>query len=462
MKLNNYLEFITESKLDLLLEANIAFSDNFKKALDDIKSPLSKEIRRIEGDEIDISTNYIEVDFDKDDVVKFIPDNKLKSDDNYTELSNGYLPSKELKRSEIKIGRFIRRLLTKAGVKFTDVDIEEFVNKYKSYIQVNNNAISRFDIVNGKDIKEYYAANRYSKILGTLGSSCMRYPKCQDYLNIYSDNTEVVSLIILRNEEDNSLIDGRALVWVLDDGRKFMDRVYKLEESQDVLFIKYANLNNLHYKRIQNSKEYFDLMLDGALVQEEANIKVNLGDSREYISYPYMDTMKYYNPNDGMLYNNQNVDDVDSCDLLTLEEVNGGDGSCSECGGVGEVECYGCEGSKTQECGDCDGDGEFDCRECDGDGSIKCDDCGGEGYYECGDCDGNGYILEDTDGEYYRCESCNGNGKNECGDCSGDGSNKCDDCNGNGKNECRECSGDGERECSECSGNGTVSCYECS
>jgi hypothetical protein len=74
-KITDYNEFILESKLELLLEANIEYTDKFKDILS-IDSPISTELYRLAGKEVDINTNYIDIDTDKKDVILFTPDNK--------------------------------------------------------------------------------------------------------------------------------------------------------------------------------------------------------------------------------------------------------------------------------------------------------------------------------------------------------------------------------------------------
>jgi hypothetical protein len=59
--------------------------------------------------------------------------------------------------------------------------------KYKTAIQIWNDAFDRFEIVSGDDIKKYYnEESYYTTGSGTLGTSCMRYSRCEEYLNIYS------------------------------------------------------------------------------------------------------------------------------------------------------------------------------------------------------------------------------------------------------------------------------------
>jgi hypothetical protein len=343
MKICNYFNFILESKLELLSEANIYFAKKFKDYLSSIDSPLSKKILNLYGKDIDINFNLIDVDLDKEDSVLFLPNDKIEtklsiidnrefeyiyskieykkfkrfeniknfkipnintigdvvftftmddfyflfSDSSNKAINDHFLPKiksngdfivfrfKEgeyvcdfitqtgflgktgigkAKPSSIKIGRFVKKLLDKSSISVTDKEIEEFVNKYKSLVRINNDAFLRFKEVNGEDIRKYYNVSYYDKNVGTLGNSCMRYDKCRKYFDIYVKNPDKVSLIILKSiksiiDEANSCISvdtrkmyisGRALLWNLDDGRKFMDRIYVSDSSEEELFKEYA------------------------------------------------------------------------------------------------------------------------------------------------------------------------------------------------------------------------------
>ena len=122
----------------------------------------------------------------------------------------------------MNVGRFVRAILTKTGIEVKPKDLEDFVSKYKATILIEKEAFTRFEIVNGEDIKKWYHVDNYDKELGTLGSSCMRYSKCRDFLDIYSSNTERCSLIILKSKIDDNKITGRALLWLDDKDRKFI------------------------------------------------------------------------------------------------------------------------------------------------------------------------------------------------------------------------------------------------
>ena len=552
-KIINYVEFITESKLMLLLEANIEYTNVFKEILNEIDSPISKKLLNLSGQEVDINRNYMTIDIDKEDSVVFLPDDKFKKlpiivedpghsysglakkamDNDLYPIKNIRVPNsgqiveivKELdkeeldklfsgsnpvpithirwkdsqgegemfytteelvrdtssiKSSDVKVGRFVTNLLTKAGIEFKPKEIEEFVDKYKSALKLKKESFNRFEIVKGEDIRKWYFKDNYKSEDGTLGSSCMRYAKCQKFLDIYVEN-DSVSLIILKSKTDNEKIIGRALLWdatlvndtedTEDSDIKFMDRIYINDSADTEFFIQFAIKNGFYYKKKQDYSATPLVFNKKILSDDESLIKVSIS-SGDYNYYPYIDTVKFYDSEDGILTN----DDSDGYEY-ELTDTDGGNGSCSECGGCGNVECSNCDGDGSAscddcngngnvECSDCDGYGEIDCNNCDGDGETQCSECDGAGNVECEECDGSGKDSEGDDCEYcddgrLECSSCEGEGREECSDCDGSGKNSCRECGGDGQVECQECYGRGENECHRCDGSGRVDCYEC-
>ena len=77
MKLFKYDEFITESHLQLLLEANINFTKEFISILGRVDSSISKKLIDIEGREVDVNQNYIDINKEKTDTLFFKPDDKV-------------------------------------------------------------------------------------------------------------------------------------------------------------------------------------------------------------------------------------------------------------------------------------------------------------------------------------------------------------------------------------------------
>lgn len=342
-----------------------------------------------------------------------------------------------------KSGRVVTKILNLVEQNFTTQDIEKFSNEFKS-----KTSVSDFEMVKGESIKYWYLGDRYIQ-KGTLANSCMRYDKCQSYFGIYVNNPKVCQLLILHNKEDRDLIDGRALVWTLTDGRIFMDRIYYTSDHIKDMFIDWAKKEGWLYKAEQNSSDSEDI-IDGK--EEDGyysdTLIVELDHSKHnYSKFPYMDTLKYWDSDD-KICNDSSASDYG------MEDTDGGDGGCSECDGSGRVECAECENSGRVECEECGGNRELSCGECDGEGRVDCNECN-DGEVECNECDGSGEI----EGE--ECSDCKGKGLIECPDCHGKSSFECPECEGRKTEDCSRCDGEGDHECYECDGSGYVNCSEC-
>lgn len=496
--MNKYLEFLTESKLQLLLEANISYTNSFIEVLNNIDDPISDKLKKLKGKDVDVKTNNIALDYGKTDYILFIPEDKYEKlpwktsgaemaypkiassaalyypigdiftpDEgrivevvkNFTReeqdellkkigvnLPNDHLFShirwhvdsmtrdsmtrecfyrtdyiiKDLtgfKETPFKIGKFVTNFLTKAGVEFTNIDIERFVDKFKSEMKKKNDIFNNFEIVNGYDIVKYYLEDNYTSLEGTLGNSCMRHHSCQDYFDIYSENTDSVSLIIFKDTVKEDTICGRAILWdaiQISTGKdiKFMDRIYVNKSSDTEIFKQYAITNGFHYKEKQNYSETPLMFNNKVLSVEDSLIKVYV-DGKDYDYYPYVDTVKYYNYN-GVLSNSSSKYNI------KLDSTNGG--RCDICDSTGRVECY-----------ECSTYGKVDCYGCGGIGKTNCSNCWGDGAVSCPE--------DDCDNQTIGCPECNSEGTFECMECDGDGSLTCSNCNGEGFNDCPECNG---------------------
>ena len=518
---NGYLDFINESKLELLLEAKIQFMPRFTSLINRINSPIKDALEEIIGKDVDVNTNFIDIST-KDDSISFIPDDKVDSvnyvvtaepfityhtlastakrnktysigqvaeptegtigkivhqltidelnnilpSDNWEDWkdedrlvhfswSNGRynvfikksglkLDVSDYKSTEYKVGKFINKILTKAGYDFTPVQIEDFVNKYKAQMKLRNNTLSRFEIVKGEDIRKYYLVDSYFVKKGSLGGSCMKGKSCQTYFDIYVDNPDQVSMVILRQEEGyvadyvdedtgevvtlpvQDKITGRALLWTDIKGRKIMDRIYVSDTADIEFFKEFANKNGFLYKKEQDFNEDTPLMLNNVqLSKEESIIKVQLPENTEYENgYPYMDTLKFYKIRTGILTNEHSLDRD-----YYLEDTDGNLGPCSFCLGNGEVDCPECLGVGIEEC-----------PECEGMRGETCDFCDGQKIMPCPSCDGN-----DPD-----CDFCKGKGELNCPECDGEGMVDCEKCGGAGDIQCTMCEGDKMVDCPEC------------
>ena len=213
-------------------------------------------------------------------------------------------------RNKIKIGRVVRALLNSAEIKSTDSEIEKFVNSFKSTMDIIKDAMNRFNIVEGSELIYWYSSRNYAdKNKGTLANSCMAsVPK--HYLEIYERNPDVCKLVILYDESGkigdsvykSELITGRALLWTLRNGDKFLDRIYTTNDSDVDLFKKFAQKNNWWYKKNQNSGDSFTIV-KGDISDPNPTLIVTLSNWSNY--FPYLDTLMYFNSSTGELSSRQ-------------------------------------------------------------------------------------------------------------------------------------------------------------
>lgn len=465
--IKNYYDYITESKLELLLEAKIVFTTNFMEVLNKIDSPIATKLMLLNGQDKDIDRNFIDINKEKIDSVLFKSQDKIdkvqytllnkgaiydtlsKKATNiikrygqprdgekgivtrtmtkdelieispngtwdwfydvsgqgplvvfqfgsgedifsvFTSKSNVVKDYKSIRNSDVNVGRFVRAFMLKLGEKFTDKEVESFVDQYKKIIQMGTDVFSRFKEVKGDDIKKYYLVDNYESEAGSLGSSCMRYERCQDYFDIYTKNPDKVKLVILLSEDDFSKIAGRAILWLDKSGRYIMDRIYIIRTADILLFIEYCNSKGYFHKENQNYSSYTPLVDGGIELDDDESKVVIVLNKGYYDKYPYMDTMKFYSPETGLISNRTDIFRP-IYNYTELTETNGGpsDG-CDICNGDGRTDCPECEGREEIDCPNCDGSGDAGsepCSVCQGSGLVRCDICNGDGRVDCPEC----------------------------------------------------------------------------
>lgn len=231
-------------------------------------------------------------------------------------------------RNNIKIGRFVRALLTSAKLPLSDSELEQFTNLYKATYDFAADALKQFDIVKGDKIAYWYDNNdddRYVDGGGSLNNSCMAEVS-SDYFDIYTQNPQV-SMVILYGDEGtitdgkytDSKIKGRAILWDCKiDGTpaKFMDRIYTTFDNDVELFKQYAEQNGFWYKKRQ-SMEPSESITNGSEVKK-SEIEIKLDDA-DFECYPYCDTICYINSETGTACN-RHWDDSDRL----LRDTGGG------------------------------------------------------------------------------------------------------------------------------------------
>jgi hypothetical protein len=258
----------------------------------------------LQGDSSHINDegNFIKIVEDEIDVVSFLPKSKYGKVEN--EWENG--------RIRIKIGRFIRKFLTEFSIKnfkVTDIDIEKFVNIYKSYFSRD---ISKLKIVEGEEILKYYLEDNYhtpnGNRSGSIWNSCMRQRERNKFMTLYTKNQDKVKMLVFFSDDDK--VRARALLW--EDVRdhedtkrkyKFMDRIYYYYDHDINFFKDWAKENGYLCKWEQSAKTemFFD---DGTESPVRKQLYVML-DEHNLSYYPYLDTFKFFYFNKGRFSNSQ-------------------------------------------------------------------------------------------------------------------------------------------------------------
>lgn len=196
------------------------------------------------------------------------------------------------RRFHIKPGGFISKVFKDISAK----DVEVFSNLYRAEARKPK---FEFRIVTGEDIRRYYHYEYHANDYGSLGVSCMRYESCQKLFNMYVENPDKISLLVMLNE--NGRVMGRSLLWKFD-GNKIMDRIYTINDEQlTFYFKKWATENGYYYKAQQNwyNSIQFERLGEGKKILK-FDIKLK---NFDFYYYPYMDTFKFFNPDTGTFSN---------------------------------------------------------------------------------------------------------------------------------------------------------------
>jgi hypothetical protein len=171
-------------------------------------------------------------------------------------------------RYHTTIGKLVRKILPD---KYNDVEISDFSEEYSKLIVINNNY--EYVELSGEDIRDAYHENNAIND-GPLGASCMRYSRCQNYLDIYVKNPHV-KLAVLKFK---GKIACRSLLWTIDN-ITYNDRVYF-----------YSNASKYTIENILAEKGYESIFNQN----KNLSLPIDIETFESYEEYPYMDTFKFY------------------------------------------------------------------------------------------------------------------------------------------------------------------------
>ena len=267
-------------KLSLILEglSLIVTSDELINVLEKIKanriadellSFLNKEKR-------ETSYNYLNLT-DKDDEIGFLPDNQFQR---FKATTQDY---KSKTRSFVKVGRLITSLFSDNDISYTKEELDDFIDKFKAANSDSQN--KTIEIVEGDEIAFWYNEENYlyKDEGGTLCKSCMRESYKSPWFKIYTENPDKVKLVIMTSEEK---LIGRAILWKLDSGDFFLDRIYTRFPSDEFIIDEwvrkeYPNLISYKDEGIYLCDEDPDEVLTVSLQQTN------------FEEFPFADTLCY-------------------------------------------------------------------------------------------------------------------------------------------------------------------------
>ena len=181
-------------------------------------------------------------------------------------------------------------------------DLEVFNNIFRAVAGVVK---FEFKVVSGESIRHWYHDGTYVRNCGgSLGASCMKHSVCQELLDLYVDNNEVISMLIMVDK--NNMLLGRALLWEFEDlagsGRvRLMDRIYTANDEELPHHFKvWAQENGYLFKPVQKWNNSLDFVENGQTVKKRLSVKLN---HYRYDKYPYLDTFKFLNGRSGVVSN---------------------------------------------------------------------------------------------------------------------------------------------------------------
>lgn len=309
MRIFNYIEFITEARGDIKCPSIL--SESFIKRCKKIDSPISQALTDMDrklssytfiDDKLDGETvQYTESERALYLLNKMFGAYKKHDPQKYLSLMRNPEPDSPFwmsNRVDVKIGRFVRRFL---GDNFTDAQIEDFVNKWKSSFKVEG---EKFEFRSGNGIVEAYDTKNYHGEEGynPLWNSCMNDRTDLVEFYLYVKDLEMVVLSDSKNK-----IMARALLWTDVDGRKFLDRVYYVYDKDYHKFTNLAKENGWYYKK-RNISGGSTWILNGEEQKIQAKIKFpidsisQIQDDWGHPKFPYVDSF-YFLSEEGFLMN---------------------------------------------------------------------------------------------------------------------------------------------------------------
>jgi hypothetical protein len=467
--IKKYSDFINEN-LEFIIESNVVYSDNFRKAMTKIDSPVAKAILGAENNDLTVQANYLDIEFSKNDTITFTPDRKAqeilgdtKEVVRFTGSGGGWLKHKD---SNAKLFEQLGYTFEEGSEPYrpNSRDLGEIVARVTSESSGKVYAWVKFKDLSGNDVgqgvynveklrsvdeklKKVWSSNRQEVKVGRAMRALLKAAGVEFADRDYEAFVNLYKATIDKMNDKFSYIEvvrgGDIAHWY--NNSNYYQRSGTLGSScmagapESWLEVYTANpeVGLVIYKSMDDTEK----IIGRALLWK-------LRDGKEFLDRVYtvndsdVQLFRDYAKENGWYYKQYNnssdsgmaiAPDGSSVNLdLT---VNLTDASMDNFPYLDTLKYFNPR-RKT----------------------ISNEDTGG--------C----YFLEDTGGDYVRpCDTCGGSGRTECSDCDGNGTVDCSNCEGSGhiedeegnETDCPDCDGDGTVECDNCNGRGQVDCYDC-
>lgn len=501
-RLFRYEDFISESRIEMLFEAKMQYASLFRKILQKIDSPVAKALLDLAGEEVDVNTNFVEADREKEDVVFFKPDDKAakaakvnRPGAHYDIISAKVLGEYYRVPNAGQVGEIEKRLNAEELKRDYNVTQPSFISELVVFkwrdssgigkcifsidsLVLGSEAVNSAEIGVGKfarnvlksanieflesDIEDF--VYKYRSEIASLGGfdSMFRILKGEDIRTYYNSEKYLsdkgtLGNSCMRYEGCQKFLDIYVLnpevcsmvALMSDDGADGEDDdkirgralLWTDSEGRKIMDRIYTNRTQDEqlFKDFAKKKGFF-CKLNQNSSSDDPFVSPSGEEEELTVRIPIVsEDYDYYPYMDTFKYLV-----TGKYPYLTNEYRSSGAYTLTETDGGNGDSCHVCDDGREVECPECWGRGGHQCDNCGGEGTLECDSCGGMHEMDCPECDGSG---EDEEG-------------NECSRCEGKGNYECDECGGRDI-ECGECDGEGRNECWLCSGDGAVSCPEC-
>jgi hypothetical protein len=380
--IKSYLEFLNESIISKSTKVNFIISDRLVNIFEKISESdnkvgkLAKELLKLNNRILPSTITFLDIEDTKS--ISFIKAEKYEEIYDKEFGKYAFVDSSEIEplitkykktSNNIKVGRLVLKLIELyeetffKELEYTTKTIEDFTNQYKSLVDVSKGKMENFKVLPASEIPKYYLYTSYSSNKGSLGKSCMKYEESQDYLTFYTNNPNSLNILVYLDDEGKLL--GRSLLWNLEDGNKFMDRVYTNNDYDLNLFIKWAEENKCIYKEEQDSYAYTRFYHPNSNYKKAEMVKLKVKvnpikhEKRHLSKFPYLDTLKFFYWQDGILDNSGTLSGY----YIELENTDG-EFICDECETTGIIDCDYCNGE------------DVGCLSCGESKYLSCPTCG--------------------------------------------------------------------------------------